>query len=56
MKTPDEIRISIQNQADYSDGLVTDIDELINCADDLTEEEKDWAFDNLGIHITVDII
>jgi hypothetical protein len=53
MIDPEKIRISVQNQVMYSDDVCYDIDDYIN---DLTEEEKDWAYLHLGMHQEIDII
>ena len=53
MIDPEKIRMAVQNQYWYDEDTYHDLDNYINSADTLTEEEKDWAHDHLSLRVIV---
>lgn len=57
MKTPEEIMSIIQDTMDGWDEHADDFFEYVmGCGDDLTDEEKEWASENLGMRLVVERI
>jgi hypothetical protein len=45
--------LNIVKDAFYADMEVFSLEDIIDCCDELTEEEKEWAYDNLSATVII---